>query len=755
MAVEIGEIVAKLRADVADFERGMKKAKDELDSFSADTTKHVDAVKSKFEEIGPRLATQIGTAMTAMAAAIGGAMFQVSRQAGAAAEQMEHVSARSGLAVSTLEAWMPLLNRTGTSIDAFSIATRKMSSAIEKARGSQEAFDKSKFAEIGLKITDLGNMEKVYRAIAEAVKNAQDPAERARIVLDLLGRSGLNLIPAFARGAAAFDESAKQAKEWGLALDEATRTNLKDFDDSLDDLSTRLAGVQNALAATAAPAFKPLIDALGEAITWFANLSEGTRSFVLYATAALGAGGVFLTTVGALATLTGIALAPLMIGGAVIVALIAATAAIIQNWEKVKGFFASASEIIKAVVTSMMNTVYDMTVGKMLAIATAVKKPIDAVTGFFKGMYDKVVRKSYVPDMIEGIRDEFSKLDAFMVQPSAGAVGEVNRIFSGLSGGSVSISGGNIAQAQADLSALGNQVESLDIRISSAARTATAATAQVIKTGAFTWNAAMSEFASVATQTWGSITSTVSGALAQQLISGNDWAATMKSLATSILSAFINMILQMMTQWALATAFGNTQNSVQLASHTAMEKAKTEASLAGDSVRTISMFAVHKASLIAASVSLETLAQLGTVAGGILASLGSALVAVLSAAAVGYALTGNEPAAGAAIVAATTLGIAVGTLTAAMAASVVAAHKASIAAGAAAAVPVLGSGGIVTDPTTAIVGEAGPEAVIPLDRLPGLIGGSQIIYVMLDGRVLTRQVVRGMPRELRLHGVAT
>ena len=31
-------------------------------------------------------------------------------------------------------------------------------------------------------------------------------------------------------------------------------------------------------------------------------------------------------------------------------------------------------------------------------------------------------------------------------------------------------------------------------------------------------------------------------------------------------------------------------------------------------------------------------------------------------------------------------------------------------------IPLLASGGIVTDPTLAMVGEAGPEAVIPLDR---------------------------------------
>ena len=47
-------------------------------------------------------------------------------------------------------------------------------------------------------------------------------------------------------------------------------------------------------------------------------------------------------------------------------------------------------------------------------------------------------------------------------------------------------------------------------------------------------------------------------------------------------------------------------------------------------------------------------------------------------------------------------------------------------------IPLLANGGIVTGPTLAVVGEAGPEAVIPLDRL-GAMGGGSNIYVTVQG----------------------
>jgi hypothetical protein len=44
-------------------------------------------------------------------------------------------------------------------------------------------------------------------------------------------------------------------------------------------------------------------------------------------------------------------------------------------------------------------------------------------------------------------------------------------------------------------------------------------------------------------------------------------------------------------------------------------------------------------------------------------------------------------------------------------------------------IPMLADGGIVTGPTLALIGEAGPEAVVPLDRMGSMGGGDVNIYV--------------------------
>jgi hypothetical protein len=67
------------------------------------------------------------------------------------------------------------------------------------------------------------------------------------------------------------------------------------------------------------------------------------------------------------------------------------------------------------------------------------------------------------------------------------------------------------------------------------------------------------------------------------------------------------------------------------------------------------------------------------------------------------------------------------------------------------AVPFLAAGGIAVSPTLAMIGEAGPEAVIPLSRLAGTAGngrqGPFTVVLEMDGREFARGVVPYLPGE--------
>lgn len=69
-------------------------------------------------------------------------------------------------------------------------------------------------------------------------------------------------------------------------------------------------------------------------------------------------------------------------------------------------------------------------------------------------------------------------------------------------------------------------------------------------------------------------------------------------------------------------------------------------------------------------------------------------------------------------------------------------------------IPLLAAGGIVNAATLAMIGEGGPEAVIPLDRLSTMLnGGDQTIIIELDGQRIAQSTVRNAPGILRAMGV--
>jgi len=66
-------------------------------------------------------------------------------------------------------------------------------------------------------------------------------------------------------------------------------------------------------------------------------------------------------------------------------------------------------------------------------------------------------------------------------------------------------------------------------------------------------------------------------------------------------------------------------------------------------------------------------------------------------------------------------------------------------------IPMLAQGGIVTSPTLAMIGEAGPEAVIPLNRAGGMGMGGNTITVNVQGAD-PNAVVAALQRYVRISG---
>lgn len=236
---------------------------------------------------------------------------------------------------------------------------------------------------------------------------------------------------------------------------------------------------------------------------------------------------------------------------------------------------------------------------------------------------------------------------------------------------------------------------------------------------------------------WASITTQFSGAIAQMIVFGGQLEQALKSIAATILQAVIQTGIQMAVNWAM------------------QETAKTAATTAEATARTGIVMAETAASKGAAAVGIAQVGAVGVAALAVLTVIVQAVSAALyaMAAAVSPIPVVGQALAGAFIVGATSLEIAgmaaVVAGTAALAGAVGAAAKTV----AATSLTPAAEGLFVTGPTPVLMGEAGPEVALPLDRAREFLGGEQTIILQLDGREIGRKVVTDFPALLRFRGV--
>lgn len=243
------------------------------------------------------------------------------------------------------------------------------------------------------------------------------------------------------------------------------------------------------------------------------------------------------------------------------------------------------------------------------------------------------------------------------------------------------------------------------------------------------------------------ITGQFTGAVAQWIVQGTSFKSFFISMQTTLVQAALNAGVQRLANFALAMAAEVTET-------VATETAKTAAVTAGAAARSTAVAAEGAMSVgVWEGVSAAFGGMMTMVSAGAAAMVNSVIGSLMAAWTVAKAVLSSIAAA----MKATVFGIPVGVaITAALIAGSIMVMKASKTAGVAmaglaagtAALTFFADGGVTTGPTLGMVGEAGPEAIIPLDRLAefGVGGGGPMhITIELDGRTLTESVMKYMP----------
>ena len=254
MAVEGGDVVWSWKGDIK-----------KLQAAGAAARKGVTANMGQITKA-------TGVAMTAAGAAVVGfAALSVTNYA-KVGDQIEKMSAKTGMSVLNLSQLKFAAEQSGASIENIGKGMKNMANVLFEA-GEGTATYTDLLAALGLTVDDFKGKspDQAFELMSNAIRGVEDPMERAAIASQVFGKAGVELLPMINTSAEGMQALRDEADKLGISF--VSAADAVEFTDKLNALKQAFFGIM----ITLAQALLPTINAMMPVIT---NLIVKIREWV-------------------------------------------------------------------------------------------------------------------------------------------------------------------------------------------------------------------------------------------------------------------------------------------------------------------------------------------------------------------------------------------------------------------------------------------------------------------------------------------
>jgi hypothetical protein len=292
-----------------------------LDRALGKTNKEAVGLSGTFSRLKGATAG-IGGAMGALIPAAGIAgLTAMGKKAIDAADNLNDLSQRTGVAVPILSKFGAAAEDSGSSIDEVAKSMGRLSKGIvDPASKTNEALKA-----IGISSTDaqgkIRSVDSIMLDLADKFAKMPDGAEKTALAMELFGKSGMNLIPMLNGGREALSQySATIDTEMAQAADK--------FNDSLNAIARSVAGPFNQAITALLPFITQLAQGIAGLAQWFSGLPQPLQNIIGGVVGLTAAFVLFAPAISAVITIF-TTLGPLLAG---ISAAIVGIPALIAGW---------------------------------------------------------------------------------------------------------------------------------------------------------------------------------------------------------------------------------------------------------------------------------------------------------------------------------------------------------------------------------------------------------------------------------------
>lgn len=257
----LAQLFVEFGLDAGDWQKGIRA----IQKDAKELEKSFKPMTQTLDQVG-KVTTGVGLALSG----IGVPFLALAKNAIDAADSLSKMAQRTGASVETLSALSQKAALADVSMSELEGAFRKSSQAIENASSGNKAAAES-FKKIGLNIGDLLKMNPDQRffAIAEGIRNIQDPSIKAGVAMEIWGKSGTELFTMLDSIQGGLSGTVAEARSFNQVISTDAARSAEAFNDALTTLGKAFSGVFNAIAESG------LLDVFTRIITTIADMVAG------------------------------------------------------------------------------------------------------------------------------------------------------------------------------------------------------------------------------------------------------------------------------------------------------------------------------------------------------------------------------------------------------------------------------------------------------------------------------------------------
>ena len=220
------------------------------------------------------IAGGLGSALGSVVPAIGIAgLAAFGKRSIDAADNLNDLNQRTGVAVETLDKFGKAANDSGSSLDEVAKAMGKLAKGIvDPASKASEALKS-----IGVSSTDaqgkIRGVDAIMLDLADKFSKMPDGVQKTALAMELFGKSGSNIIPMLNEGKDALNE-------YSATIDGKMAAAADKFNDSINKVTSSISGPFNQAVTALLPTITKLAEGIAAAATGFSKLPEPVQTII-------------------------------------------------------------------------------------------------------------------------------------------------------------------------------------------------------------------------------------------------------------------------------------------------------------------------------------------------------------------------------------------------------------------------------------------------------------------------------------------